>query len=71
MKKLKLLNKKYLLYILFSLFFGFSTQSQEVVDIWNVKENEATKKDSVFENIKKKIYQKIKFMKCSPKKLTD
>jgi len=36
MKNLKLLNKKYLLVILFYLFFGLTAQSQEPIDIWNV-----------------------------------
>ena len=38
MKNLKLLNKKYLSVILFSLCFGFATQSQEPIDIWNIGE---------------------------------
>jgi len=38
MKNLKLLNKKYLLFILFYLFFGFTTYSQEPIDIWNIEE---------------------------------
>ena len=38
MKNLKLLNKKYLSFILFYLFFGCSVQSQEPVDIWNIEE---------------------------------
>ena len=38
MKNLKLLNKKYLLVILFYLFFGLATQSQEPIDIWNIDE---------------------------------
>ncbi|QIZ20944.1 hypothetical protein E5R92_04005 [Candidatus Pelagibacter giovannonii] len=36
MKNLKLLSKNYFLVILFSLFFGFATNSQEPVDIWEV-----------------------------------
>ena len=36
MKNLKLSNKKYLLVILFYLFFGFAAQSQELVDIWGI-----------------------------------
>jgi hypothetical protein len=36
MKKLKLLNKRYLPVILFYLFFGLTAQSQEPVDIWNI-----------------------------------
>jgi hypothetical protein len=37
MKTLKLLNKKKLLTILFFLFFGFESHSQEPTDIWNVE----------------------------------
>ena len=37
MKNLKLLNKQYLLIILFYLFFGTATQSQEPIDIWNIE----------------------------------
>ena len=44
MKNLKLLNKKYLSLILFYLFFGFTTQSQEPIDIWNIEEK--TKKST-------------------------
>ena len=38
MKNLKLLNKKNLLVILFYLFFGSTSQSQEPIDIWNIGE---------------------------------
>ena len=38
MKNLKLLNKNYYLVILFSLFFGFTSNSQEPVDIWKIGE---------------------------------
>jgi hypothetical protein len=38
MKNLKLLNKNYYLVILFSLFFGFTSNSQEPVDIWEIGE---------------------------------
>jgi hypothetical protein len=38
MKNLKLLSKNYLLIIWFSLFFGFTSNSQEPVDIWNIDE---------------------------------
>ena len=37
MKNLKSLNNKYLLIILFFLFFGFATQSEEPIDIWKVE----------------------------------
>jgi hypothetical protein len=38
MKNLKLLSKNFFLIILFSLFFGFTTNAQEPVDIWNIGE---------------------------------
>ena len=38
MKNLKLLSKNYFLVIIFSLFFGFVTNSKEPVDIWEVDE---------------------------------
>ncbi len=50
MTKLKLLNRKYLLIILFSLFFGFSAQSQEPIDIWNVEEKETIEKSTIVED---------------------
>tara|TARA_B110000037_G_scaffold114331_1_gene131437 strand:+ start:170 stop:1930 length:1761 start_codon:yes stop_codon:yes gene_type:complete len=50
MKNLKLLNNKYLLVILFSLFFEFASQSQEPIDIWNIGEKKTTKKVDVIEN---------------------
>ena len=37
MKSSRLLNKKFLLIVIFFLFVGFTTQSQEPVDIWNVE----------------------------------
>jgi len=37
MKTLKLLNKKKLSIVLFLLFFGFGSYSQEPVDIWNIE----------------------------------
>ena len=43
MKKLKLLNKKYLLVITFYLFFGVAAQSEEAIDIWNIEEQKINK----------------------------
>ena len=54
MKKLKLLNKKYLLIILFYLFLGLTAQSQEPIDIWNIGEKKTTEKLDVIENIEEK-----------------
>ena len=54
MKNLKLLNKKNLSIILFFSLFGFESQSQEPVDIWNVETNKKAGEVSINENIKKK-----------------
>ena len=54
MKNLKLLNRKYLSTILFSLFFGFTSQSQEPVDIWNVEETKPVEENFKVENNKDK-----------------
>ena len=50
MRNLKLLNRKYLSIILFSLFLGFSIQSQEPIDIWNVEEKNITGDPSIAES---------------------
>jgi len=50
MKNLKLLNKKYLLIILFYLIFGFEVQSQEPIDIWNIESKKSTEKVDIVEN---------------------
>jgi hypothetical protein len=54
MKNLKLLNKKYLLVILFYLFFGLTAQSQEPIDIWNIEEKKNNENFDVIENNKEK-----------------
>ena len=45
MKSLRLLNKNFLLIVISFLFFGFATQSQEPVDIWNVEAKSTTEDD--------------------------
>ncbi|MDA9606294.1 hypothetical protein N9S28_00940 [Candidatus Pelagibacter sp.] len=50
MKNLKLLSKNYFLVILFSLFFGFETNSQEPVDIWEVGEKKPEEKINLIED---------------------
>ena len=50
MKNLKLLSKKYFLVILFSLFFGFPTNSQEPVDIWEVGEKKPKENTTLIED---------------------
>ena len=54
MKNLKLLNKKYLSVILFYLFFGFTAQSQEPVDIWNIEEKKPLENLDVIESDEEK-----------------
>ena len=54
MRNLKLLNRKYLLAILFFLFYGLNTHSQEAVDIWNSQEKNKTVEGPSVENIEKK-----------------
>ena len=49
MKNLKLLNKKYLSFILFYLFFGIATQSEEPIDIWNIEDKKTSKNIDVIE----------------------
>ena len=54
MKNLKLLNKKYLSVIVFYLFLGNVAQSQEPIDIWNIKEKKIVENDDVIESNKEK-----------------
>jgi hypothetical protein len=58
MKNLKLLSKNYFLVILFSLFFGFATNSQEPVDIWKVGEKKPEENTTLIEDeVEKNISQ--------------
>ena len=68
MKNSKLLNKKYLLVILFSLFFGLIAQSQEPIDIWNIEEKKATENIGVSENFEEKIDSQNSIYKMQIKK---
>ena len=54
MTNLKLLNKKYLSIILFSIFLGFNVQSQEPIDIWNIEEKNVTAETPNIKNDKDK-----------------
>ena len=54
MKNLKLLNKKNLLVILFYLFFGSTSQSQEPIDIWNIGEKKTTENIDITESKEEK-----------------
>ena len=68
MKNSKLLNKKYLLVILFALFFGLTAQSQEPIDIWNIEEKKATENIGVSENFEEKIDSQNSIYKMQIKK---
>jgi hypothetical protein len=50
MKNLKLLNKKNLSVILFSLLCGFPLQSEEPVDIWNIESDNKKESTNIVEN---------------------
>jgi hypothetical protein len=50
MKNLKLLSKNYFLVILFSLFFGFTTNAQEPVDIWEVGKKKLEENTTLIED---------------------
>ena len=68
MKNLKLLSKNYFLVILFSLFFGFATNSQEPVDIWEIgekkpKENTTLIEDEAEKNIPQNSIYKMQSQK--------
>ena len=68
MKSLKLLNKKYLSIILFYLFFGVATQSQEPVDIWNIEDKKTTKSIDVTDSNKEKDDEQNSIYKMQLKK---
>ena len=54
MRNSKLLNRKYFSIILFSLLCGFSVQSQEPVDIWNVEKKKTIEKIPEIKDLEKK-----------------
>ena len=68
MKNLKLLNKKYLSIILFCLLIGFSVQSEEVVDIWNIEDKKSTEKNIIDKNKEKKDIPKNSIFEMQSKK---
>jgi len=55
MKKLKLLNKKYLSIVLFISLLGSEVHPQEPVDIWNVEINQKKEESAIDENLEEKI----------------
>ena len=68
MKNLKLLNKKYLTIILVCLHLGFSAQSEEVVDIWNIEDKKSTSKNIIDKNKEKKSIPKNSIFEMQTKK---
>ena len=68
MKNLKLLNKKYLLFILFALFYGFRALSQEPVDIWNIDQKKNTKNLDISENTGEKAITENSIYKMQSQK---
>jgi hypothetical protein len=68
MKNLKLLNKKYLSVILFYLLFGFTVQSQEPIDIWNIEEKKTTEKIDVTESSEDKSISQNSIYKMQSQK---
>jgi hypothetical protein len=68
MKILKLLNKKYLSIILFYLLFGFATQSEEPIDIWNIEEKQNAEITNVTDGNKEKNTTQNSIYKMQTKK---
>jgi len=70
MKNLKLLSKNYFLVVLFSLYFGFATNSQEPVNIWEVGEKKTEENITLIENeAEKNIPQNAIYEMQSQKKV--
>jgi len=59
MKNLKLLNKKYLSVILFYLFFGLTSYSQEPIDIWDLENKKTAESVDLINNNEKKDVTQI------------
>ena len=68
MKNLKLLNKKYLTILLVCLQLGFSAQSEDAVDIWNIEDKKSTKKNIIDKNKEKKNIPKNSIFDMQTKK---
>ena len=68
MKKFKLLNKKYLLFILFYFFFGFASHSQEPIDIWNIEEKKTTDNLDIIESTEQKVVTQNSIFKMQSQK---
>ena len=71
MKNLKLLNKKHLSVILFSLFFGFSAQSEEPIDIWSIEKKETIKSADEIDSSEENEIKQNSIYKMQSKKNSD
>jgi hypothetical protein len=68
MKNLKLLNKKYLLVILFYLVFGLATQSEEPIDIWNIEGKKNIENIDLIENTEERDVKQNSIYKMQSQK---
>tara|TARA_B100000787_G_scaffold60488_1_gene44160 strand:- start:1 stop:1761 length:1761 start_codon:yes stop_codon:yes gene_type:complete len=68
MKNLELLNKNYLLVVLFYFILGFASQSQEPIDIWNIEKKISTKNSDEVESIVEKNISQNSIYKMQSKK---
>ena len=68
MKNLKLLNKNYLSVILFYLLFGFTVQSQEPIDIWNIEVKKNIENSDIIESTEEKAIAQNSIYKMQSQK---
>ena len=68
MRSLKLLNRRYLLIIFFSSLFGFSTHSQEPVDIWSLDEKKIKEEIPIVQSDEKNDVPKNKIYEMQSQK---
>ena len=69
MKNLKLLNRICLSILLFTLFFGLATNSQEPVDIWNTEDKKDIKDNNSSEDLEKKDTQQSTIYEMQSQKI--
>ena len=69
MKNLKLLNRVCLSILLFTLFFGLATNSQEPVDIWNTENKKDIKDNNSSEDLEKKDTQQSTIYEMQSQKI--
>ena len=69
MKNSKLLNKKYLSIILFFLFFGISSYSEEPADIWNLDQKKPKKENNKVESLEENEIPESSIYKMQSEKI--